>query len=268
MDPPPLTASGGALKFLAAGSEPAWVAHHDREPRSVRGARSGNGWGSLGTMLAAVIFDMDGVLIDSEPLWREAERGVFAELGLVLSDADCQQTMGLRTDELVAYWYRRHAWQGRPQDVVADAINSRVARLIEERGRPLPGAAAAVRSARDAGLPVGLASSSSLEIIGLVVRTLGLDACFSVLCSADDEERGKPDPAVYLTAARRLGVPPDGCVAVEDSVRGVQAAVAAGMRVVAVPPPDHFDDPELELAHLKLRSLEGFSVHELRGRGW
>lgn len=219
-------------------------------------------------MLEAVIFDMDGVLIDSEPLWREAERGVFAELGVVLSDADCQQTMGLRTDELVAYWYRRHPWQSHSRAVVAGAINSRVARLIAERGTPLPGAAAAVRSARDAALPVGIASSSSLELIGLVVRTLGLDGCFSVLCSADDEERGKPDPAVYLTSARRLGVPPSGCVAVEDSVRGVQAAVAARMRVAAVPPPDHFDDPEFDVAHLKLRSLEEFSVEDLLSRGW
>jgi sugar-phosphatase len=218
-------------------------------------------------MVAAVIFDMDGVLIDSEPLWREAEREVFAELGLVLSDADCQQTMGLRTDELVAYWHCRHPWQGRSQPVVADTINSRVARLIAERGTPLPGAVAAVRSAVDSGLPVGLASSSSLELIDLVVRTLGLADGFSVLCSAEDEERGKPDPAVYLTTARRLGVPPAECVAVEDSVRGVQAAVAAGMRVVAVPPPDRFDDPELDLAHLKLRSLEVFSIELLQEKG-
>jgi sugar-phosphatase len=219
-------------------------------------------------MVAAVIFDMDGVLIDSEPLWREAERGVFAELGLVLSDADCQQTMGLRTDELVAHWYRRHPWQGRSQGAVAETINSRVARLIVERGTPLPGAAAAVRSTRDAGLPAGLASSSSLELIGLVVRTLGLDGCFSVLCSAEDEERGKPDPAVYLTTARRLGVPPSGCVAVEDSVRGVQAAAAAGMRVVAVPAPGHLDDPAFDVANLTLRSLEEFSIDVLRAKGW
>jgi len=78
-----------------------------------------------------------------------------------------------------------------------------------------------------------------------------------VLCSAEDEERGKPDPAVYLTAARELGVAPTGCVAIEDSVRGITAALAAGMRVVAVPPPGHFDDPELDAAHLKLRFARG-----------
>jgi sugar-phosphatase len=219
-------------------------------------------------MVAAVIFDMDGVLIDSEPLWREAERGVFAELGLILSDADCQQTMGLRTDELVAYWYRRHPWQGRSQGVVAETINSRVAQLIAEHGRPLPGAGEAVRSIRDSGLPAGLASSSSLELIGLVVRTLGLDGCFSVLCSAEDEEHGKPDPAVYLTTARRLGVAPSGCVAVEDSVRGVQAALGAGMRVIAVPAPDHVHEPGLAAAHLALPSLEELSIDDLRARGW
>ena len=216
--------------------------------------------------MRAIIFDMDGVLIDSEPLWRRAEREIFAEQGLVLSDDDCRRTMGLRTDELVAYWYRHNPWLSRSQAVVADSINSRVAELIAEHGTPLPGAAVAVRAARDSGLPVGLASSSSIELIELVVRALRLEESFSVLCSAEDEERGKPDPAVYLTAARRLGVAPTGCVAIEDSVRGITAALAAGMRVVAVPPPGHFDDPELDAAHLKLRSLEEFSVEGLRAR--
>ena len=224
-------------------------------------------WVSLCAM-RAIIFDMDGVLIDSEPLWRRAEREVFAEQGLILSDDDCKRTMGLRTDELVAYWYRQHRWLARTQAVVAAAIDARVAELIAAHGQPLPGAVDAVRAACDSGLPVGLASSSSLELIERVVRVLGLEGCFSVLCSGVDEERGKPDPAVYLTTASRLGVPPAGCVAIEDSVRGVQAAVAAGMRVVAVPTPDHLDDPEFDAAHLTLRSLESLSVDDLRARGW
>jgi len=217
--------------------------------------------------MRAVIFDMDGVLIDSEPLWRQAEREVFAEQGLILSDDDSKQTMGLRTDELVAYWYHQHRWLARSQAIVARAIDERVAVLIAEHGQPLPGAVAAVRAARDSGLPVGLASSSSLGLINLIVRALGLDGCFSALCSGVDEEHGKPDPAVYLTTARRLGVPPASCVAIEDSVRGVQAAVAAGMRVVAVPTPDHVGDPGFDIAHLTLRSLEGFSVELLREIG-
>ncbi len=220
-------------------------------------------WVSLCAM-QAIIFDMDGVLIDSEPLWRRAEREVFAEQGLILSDDDCKRTMGLRTDELVAYWYRQHRWLARTQSVVAETINSRVAELVAAHGAPLPGAVDAVRAASGSGLPVGLASSSSLDLIELVVHALGLERCFSVLCSAEDEERGKPDPAVYLTTARRLGVPADGCVAIEDSVRGVTAALAAEMRVVAVPPPGHFDDAEFDAAHLKLRSLEEFSVELLR----
>jgi len=221
-----------------------------------------NDWVSLCAM-RAIIFDMDGVLIDSEPLWRRAEREVFAEQGLILSDDDCKRTMGLRTDELVAYWYRQHRWLARTQSVVAETINSRVAELVAAHGAPLPGAVDAVRAACSSGLPVGLASSSSPGLIELVVRALGLEDCFSVLCSAEDEERGKPDPAVYLTTARRLGVPPAGCVAIEDSVRGVQAAVAAGMRAIAVPTPDHLDDPGFDVAHLTLRSLEEFSVELL-----
>ena len=236
-------------------------------PCNLEGSRRGRVRVSLSAM-RAIIFDMDGVLIDSEPLWRQAEREIFAQQGLILSDDDCKQTMGLRTDELVAYWYRHHRWLARSQAVVARAIDERVAVLIAEHGQPLPGAVAAVRAACDSGFPVGLASSSSLDLINLIVRALGLEGCFAVLCSGVDEERGKPDPAVYLTTARRLGVPPAECLAIEDSVRGVQAALAAGMRVVAVPTPDHFDDPGFDVAHLKLRSLEELSVDRLRSSGW
>ena len=214
--------------------------------------------------MRAVIFDMDGLLIDSEPLWRRAEREVFAGVGLDLSDADCEQTTGLRTDDLVGFWFDRRPWSGPSQEHVGAAINARAVELISELGTPMPGAVAAVERARSAGLAVGLASSSFHELIDAVIRKLGLDGVFMVTASAVDEEAGKPDPAVYLTAARRLGLPARHCVAVEDSAVGVRSAVAAGMRVIAVPTPRHFELPAFDRTDLKLHSLEEFTADVVR----
>jgi len=210
--------------------------------------------------MKAVVFDMDGLLIDSEPLWRQAEIEILGSVGLRLTELDCEQTMGLRTDELVGFWFDRRPWSGPPPGAVAAAIDSRVIELIEDRGTALPGALEAVREVHQSGRSVGLASSSCLELIEAVIRRLGIERFFSEICSATDEARGKPDPAVYLTMSRRLGIPPADCVAMEDSVVGVRSARAAGMAVIAVPVPHQFDLPGFDAAHLKLRSLEEFSV--------
>lgn len=210
--------------------------------------------------MKAAIFDMDGVLIDSEPLWRRAERAAFARVGLELSDEDCKQTMGLRSDEVVALWYRRHPWSGASTDEVLQDMESGVAGLVRSEGQALPGVERTIGELRSSGVRLALASSSAPELIRVVLTTLGLEDAFEVVCSAVDEERGKPDPAVYLSAIRRLGVPPAACVAFEDSVAGVASARSAGLRVIAVPASDQFDDPGFDAAQLKLGSLDEFSV--------
>jgi sugar-phosphatase len=210
--------------------------------------------------MRAVIFDMDGLIIDSEPLWRLAERAAFARVGLELSDNDCRRTTGLRSDEVVGYWFDRRPWSGiGPEDVVRD-LESRVAELISTQGRALPGVHRAIDLLQGAGLRLALASSSSHELIRVVLVALGLENTFEVACSAADEAKGKPDPAVYRTTVRRLGVEPAEVVAIEDSAAGVQAARAAGLRVIAVPAPADFDDPRFDIADLKLRSLEEFEL--------
>jgi len=214
--------------------------------------------------MRAVIFDMDGLLIDSEPLWRRAEREVFAEVGLHLTDADCERTTGLRTDDLVGFWFDLFPWSGPSQESVGAAINARAVELVEQHGVAMPGAVEAVEAARAAGFAVGLATSSFDELIVTVIRKIGLRDAFEVTASGTDEKAGKPDPAVYLTAARKLGVDPRLCVAVEDSTVGVRAARAAAMRVIAVPAPHHFHLPGFGDADVKLRSLEEFSVEMLR----
>lgn len=214
--------------------------------------------------MMAAIFDMDGLLIDSEPFWRQAERRVFAAVGVHLSDDMCRRTQGMRTDEVVAYWYRQHPWRGKSREAVRREIIAAVADLIENGGAALPGVYTALKALREAGVRLGLASSSPHELIRAVVARLRLEDCFEATCSAMDHERGKPDPAVYLEAARRLSAAPAECVAFEDSIAGVQSAKAAGMTVVAVPAPEHFGHEAFAAADWQLPSLEALSVTALQ----
>jgi sugar-phosphatase len=210
--------------------------------------------------MRAAIFDMDGLLIDSEPLWKRAEQEVFAGIGIRLSDEECEQTLGLRTDMVVAHWQERFPWASPSSESVANAIDARVVELVARQGRAMPGALQALESVQGAGLVIGMATSSPGTLIDAVIDTLDIGRFIAVACSATDEVHGKPDPAVYLTTATRLGVLPLECVAFEDTVVGVRSAKAAGMRVIAVPAADHFDDPGFDAADLKLRSLAEFDV--------
>jgi sugar-phosphatase len=187
--------------------------------------------------IEAVVFDMDGVLVDSEPMWREVEKEVFGELGVALTDDDLVQTMGVRIGEVVARWYARRPWTGPSPDDVERTIVEAVAERIEAHGRPEDGAAAAIDVVDRLGLRLALASSSPMRLIEAVLSLGDLAGRFEVVVSAEEEERGKPDPAVYLSAARALGVVPERCLAIEDSVAGVGAAKAAGMVCVVVPDP-------------------------------
>ena len=177
---------------------------------------------------------MDGVLIDTEPVWRRVEREVFARVGVNLTEDQLRETWGLRIEDLVEHWYRTRGWKDVRPRAVQHEIVREMADYVREHGIPLPGAVEAVRMANSAGLRVGIASSSSRSIIDAVVGRLGIASLVRATCTADDETLGKPDPAVYLTAARRLGAEPHECVAVEDSPFGVVSAKRAGMICVAV----------------------------------
>jgi mannitol-1-/sugar-/sorbitol-6-/2-deoxyglucose-6-phosphatase len=209
----------------------------------------------------AVIFDMDGLLIDSEPLWHVAEKEVFGARGLTLTDAMCEETTGLRTDEVVAYWYAKQPWPGERQNFeeVADEILIRMQELIRAHGVALQGVYEVLQLLQHRQLALGLASSSPPALIDTVVDKLHIRPYFRVLCSAVDEEWGKPHPAVYLTAAKRLGLPPRDCLVFEDSINGIRAAKAAGMMTVAVPAGHQYEDERFGEADFKLRSLSEFS---------
>ena len=215
--------------------------------------------------LDAAIFDMDGLLVDTEPLWHDAEVQVLKALGVPLTRADCLQPTGLRIDEVVAHWRARFPWSG-PEDMsVANDIIDEVARLVALRGRLLPGAEAAIGRARTSDLRVALASSSPMRLITAILDHFHLTAHFEVIRSAETEAYGKPHPATFITTALALGVHPVACVALEDSFRGVLAAKAARMRCVVVPEPSARQDPRWVIADLALDSLEeiamrGFSI--------
>jgi len=204
----------------------------------------------------ALVFDMDGVLIDSEPLWRRAEIEVFATVGLELSQADCIRTQGLRMDEAALYWFERSPWAGPGPVEIAEAVVDRMVGLVQNEAAPMTGARDSLAAAQEAGWRIGLASSSSTRLIETVLDRFDLRDCFEVIRSAEQEPRGKPHPDVYLSTLRDLRIEGIDSVAVEDSANGVTSAIAAGMRCIAVPPPETSADPRFETASWRLDSLE------------
>jgi HAD superfamily hydrolase (TIGR01509 family) len=219
------------------------------------------------TSIRAVIFDMDGLLIDTEPIWRRTEIEIFGRLGLHLTEEQCLETMGVRIGEVVQLWYSRHAWTGPSIPEVTREIVDAVTEHVRSEGEPKPGVLEAFETVHAAGLPIAIASSSSRDLIQAVIDRLGLAHYIAAICSADEEEEGKPSPAVYLTAARRLGVRPSNCLALEDSPNGVLSAKRAGMFCIAVPDPYLADDPRMKEADICLDSLLEFTpdlLDELR----
>jgi HAD superfamily hydrolase (TIGR01509 family) len=212
----------------------------------------------------AIIFDMDGLLVDSEPLWRIAEIETLSAVGVPITEEDAVQTTGLRTDEVVELWYSRYPWSDPPKKAIEARIITRLIALTREQGRLLPGVRETLQAVSDAGYPLAIASSSSSEIIAAVLDTFGIAAYFQAVQSAEHEPYGKPHPGVYIEAARRLDFAPWRCLAFEDSPNGVIAAKAARMRCIAVPDPALQNDRRLQAADLILPSLAEFHLGLLK----
>lgn len=210
-------------------------------------------------MIEAVIFDLDGVLVDSEPVWEEVRRAVVDEHGgRWLADSQ-RRLMGMSTLEWARY-LSADLEVRLPPDEVARTVVDRMARRYEEALPLLPGAVEAVRRLAER-WPLAVASSSPRALIDQVVRGAGLADVLGVVVSTEELERGKPAPDVYLTAARELGVPAEHCAAVEDSSNGLRAATSAGTRVIAIPRTDYpVDADALAGAHVVLAGLDGLTV--------
>jgi HAD superfamily hydrolase (TIGR01509 family) len=184
----------------------------------------------------AIIFDMDGVLIDSEPAWKLAEQDIFGALGVPLTEPMTNQTTGLRIDEVVEYWRARYPFNG-DTGVIGASITEAVARWVRDSGDALPGVTPCLEAIVAENLPLGLATSSAPPLIEAVLERLGLQGTFGAIVSGSEVPRGKPDPAIYELCAQRLGVAVGRCVAIEDSVAGVTSARRAGLACVAVGSP-------------------------------
>jgi sugar-phosphatase len=219
-------------------------------------------------MIEAVIFDMDGLLIDSEPLWGIAETAALTAVGVPLAQMGPGVTTGLRVDEIVEYWYARYPWKEPTRKDIEARITNGVMELVNQLGAPMPGAREAISLISGSGITLAVASSSSSEMIAAVMDRLAIGSYFQVLQSAEHEPYGKPHPGVYIEAARRLGVRPERCLAFEDSPNGVIAAKAAKMACVAVPNPAHKDDRRLAAADAVLASLCEFQMELLHQVGW
>jgi beta-phosphoglucomutase-like phosphatase (HAD superfamily) len=208
--------------------------------------------------LRATLFDMDGLLLDSEVLWHKAEVEIFGALGVPLNEAEGRSTKGMYVNEVVEYWRSRYPWEGSSTDEVVDMLLARVGELVEIEGRLLPGASRALDLTGERG-PLALASSTPMALIVRCLKHFGLLDRFAAIHSAEFEEYGKPHPGVFLSAATSLAVAPSACLVLEDSAAGVLAGKAATMTVVAVPVPEDRGRAEFSLADLVLSSLEDLS---------
>ena len=217
-------------------------------------------------VIQAVIFDMDGLLVDSEPVWDRARRSMAERAGKSWTEADHEAVMGVSTREWADYMIDRLELSLAPQAVVDEIIE----RMVEmyQSGIPwFPGALEAVDLAARH-FRTALASGSHPTLVEAVTSDAAVQGKFEVIVSADEVGAGKPAPDVYLAAAERLGVEPASCVCLEDSGNGILAGVRAGMWVIAVPDPRFPPAPEaLGQAHLVLPTLSALSVEQLTRPG-
>ncbi len=212
--------------------------------------------------LQALIFDMDGVLLESESLWRQAEQQASERLGLGLTDHDFAGTMGVRMREVAEIWFQRSPWEGPTTQEVAAAVVDRVIELVATR-EALPGVHELIAMALDHGLKLGLCTSSDTALMEAVLSSLGMEDVFDVTHSAEHDEFGKPHPMPYLKTAQKLGVPATACIAIEDSLNGAVSARAAQMKVVAVPNPADAGNGRFGFVDLSLESLTQFDSEML-----
>ena len=213
-------------------------------------------------MIDAVIFDMDGVLLDSKPFWQEAEIEIFATVGIHLTRAQCIETTGLPVNDVVAYRHNQKPWNQKSLEQVSDEILAGVELRVCERAVLLDGVMDALEFFKNHCILTALASSPAMRLIQTVLNKFSLENTFNVVHSAEREEYGKPHPAVFLTTAKHLRIPPAHCLVIEDSFNGLIAAKAARMKTVVVPMAEQWNEARFDIADSKLKSLKDFSEQQ------
>lgn len=210
-------------------------------------------------MLEAVIFDMDGILINSEPFWQKAEKIVFKKLGINISNDMIWETYGMPSNEVIEHWYRYKPWNKYNPQQIKHEIFTMVENLIETQGYSMEGVDYILHFFKNKKLKIALASASPFGIIDAVLKKLNLKNYFELCHSGEIEEHGKPHPAVYLTTAKKLEISPLNCIVFEDSLVGLIAAKAARMKAVVIPVKKYINNNKFSIADVKLNSLKEFN---------
>ena len=213
--------------------------------------------------LSTVIFDMDGLLIDSEPFWEEAGAETLKQYDIQLTREQYQDTTGLRTREWIDWWF---GYFNIDKQFSADAERTIIAKAIEkirDHAEPLPGVEYIFRFFREQHFQIGLATSSPVALIDVVAEKLKITGFLNAISSAELLPNGKPHPQVYLHCAEKMNVRPVDCICFEDSFNGMIAAKAARMKCVVIPSKDNYDAMRWNAADLKIPGLEHFTIEEL-----
>ena len=217
-------------------------------------------------MIKAAIFDMDGLLIDSEPIWADAAREVMQKVNFQLTHALKLQTTGLSIKLFLEFCYKIQPWNTPTFDELEKEILEHAHRNILNHAVAMPGAIEIIKDLKAQGLKLAVASASHMVLIEGVLKRLKIIDYFDTWHSGELEEFTKPHPAVYLTTAEKLGVKPEECIAFEDSHAGLRSAHAAGMITICVPAAEAFSDKKFDMAHYKISSLDKYILQEMCGQ--
>lgn len=196
----------------------------------------------------AVIFDMDGVIIDSEPLWRKAMIKAFHDFNVPFTENDCRKTTGMRLNEVIKYWQKLYPNEITNSDNLNQKILNYLIELIKAEGKAMPGLLELLEHLKAHKLKIGLSTSSDQILIETILDKLEIREYFHAILSAQNLRYGKPHPEVYLSCAEKLHVHPMDCLVIEDSINGIIAGKAAQMNVIAIPDPEHINNVKFNIA--------------------
>ena len=209
----------------------------------------------------AVIFDMDGVIIDTERLWKQAEKEIFSSLGVNVTNEYTEITKSMTTIDVTKFWFNKFPWQNINLDTVEQMVISRVIQLIDKEDCEIYGVKGFIERLKAKDYKIGLATNSPNSLIPAVLQKLDALHLFDTVSSAEFEVNGKPDPAIYLTTAAKLNVTAINCVAIEDSYSGMLAAKKAGMTVIAFT--NGNTEMNFDIADFKIDRFDDFDIDRL-----
>lgn len=209
-------------------------------------------------MIKAVIFDVDGLLIDTEPFWRRAHIRVLEKRGYHITAEDVRSKSGKLTAEIIEDWRKQFGWESSQNDIIQHEIEQTVIEAVRSSGRAMPGVERVVSLFKQHNLPMSAASASAPAVLETSLKRINVYDELKIVHSAVHEKRGKPFPDVFLATAKQMNVEPAACLVFEDSLNGVKAAKAANMHCIAVPH-ESYDKEAFKIADLILPSLDALS---------